>query len=134
MANPVTTNTALDTLFIGDVETREVIIASGNNCKKGQVLGIKTADNKYAICDKDNTDGTALAKAICVEAIDTSSTGLNADTKATVLVRGRVRQSQLVFASGENADTSATNQPSHRISLQDYGILVIDDNMPVNIT
>ena len=72
----------------GDRSREAILIKAGNTLEPGTLLGEITAEpGVYAPYAEANNDGTQTAKAVLFAAIDTSSEGTNADTKALVIAR-----------------------------------------------
>lgn len=90
-----------------------VTIASGNNYKRGTVLGIVTASEKAVAVDSTKETGEGSAYAIL--ASDTDATA--ADIVAPVYLTGEYNGNALIFGG---TDTVAT----HKVALRKIGIFV----------
>lgn len=103
------TGVKYDELFGGvevEVFTRNVTIASGQNVKRGTLLGITSG--KYTIAAKGG-------KAVAVAAEDINA--VSADTVGTAYITGYFNREKLIAASG---DTVA----AHEEELRDAGIFL----------
>ncbi len=84
-----------------NVVTEEVTVTSGTgDLKAGAVIGLKTADNKGALCDKSKSDGTQTPYGILLHDADTTS----ADTVVTVAVTGEFIEDNLTFGGDTTAN------------------------------
>jgi len=110
MANKETmTGVAYDGLFGGaevEVLTRNVTIASGQNVKRGTLLG--ATGGKYTIAAKGG-------KAVAVAAEDINAT--SADTAGTAYITGYFNREKLIAASGDTVT-------AHEEELRDAGIFL----------
>ena len=100
---------AYDGLFGGaevEVLTRNVTIASGQNVKRGTLLGVTAG--KYAIAAKGG-------KAVAVAAEDINAT--SADTAGTAYITGYFNREKLIAASGDTVT-------AHEEELRDAGIFL----------
>jgi hypothetical protein len=90
----------------GTLSRESITIVSGSGAiVAGLVLGKVTASGKYAPYDDDNADGTEVAAAIALEAVDATS----ADQTCAVAFRlCEVRSSAIQWA-GTNDATDQTN-------------------------
>lgn len=88
--------------------TREsVTLLAGTDYPLGAVLGVVTASGKYTLSPASGTDGSEVAAAVLLEAVDASA----ADATGLVIVRGPalLSKAQLtVDASVDNAAKLAT--------------------------
>lgn len=100
---------AYDGLFGGaevEVLTRNVTIASGQNVKRGTLLGVTAG--KYAVAAKGG-------KAVAVAAEDINAT--SADTAGTAYITGYFNREKLIAASGDTVT-------AHEEELRDAGIFL----------
>lgn len=112
---PSQTETLHDGGFVLSLANRNrslenVLIESGQDLEAGTVLG-KNADNRYVAHDATNTDGSDVAVGILYANVNTSSTGTNAHTEATMVARdAEVNENEITWADGRgptNADANA---------------------------
>jgi len=78
--------------------TRETVtLLTGTNYAIGSVLGIVTASGKYKLSSDSGTDGSQVAVAVLLEAVDATA----ADAAGVILARGPsiVSKAQLVYDS-----------------------------------
>ena len=100
---------AYDELFGGaevEVLTRNVMLASGQNVKRGTLLGVTAG--KYAIAAKGG-------KAVAVAAEDINPT--SADTAGTAYITGYFNREKRIAASGDTVT-------AHEEELRDAGIFL----------
>lgn len=92
-----------DNLFAGSfpVVTDQVTIASGQNLKRGAVLGKITASGQYVLSDAGATDGSQTPVAILAEDVDASS----GDKEATVYLTGEFNARRITYGSGHTVAT-----------------------------
>ena len=76
--------------------TKSITILSGQNLKRGSVLGIITATGKGQLLDKAENDGQNTAKYILAFDVDASS----ADAPGVVYETGIFNPDALIFAEG----------------------------------
>lgn len=98
-----TETTSYDNLLAGvfPVVTEKVTIASGENLKRGTILGIVTASGKYVAADSTDTGGgatgTADPKAILLADVDASA----ADVEGVdVALSGEFNAAKLIAKAG----------------------------------
>lgn len=92
-----------------------VTIVSGQDLAKGTVLGKITASGKYTAYASTNANGSETAEGILAQAVDASSTGANADTPASMYVKGVFVESKL---TGYDATAKST------LGAREYGSFV----------
>lgn len=92
-----------DNLFAGDfpVATDTVTIASGQNLKRGAVLGMVTATGKYVLSVATAEDGSEEPVVILAEDID--ATG--GDVTAPVYLTGQFNARALTLGEGHTTDS-----------------------------
>ena len=102
--------------------SREVgTVDSGLVLEAGTVLGALTSGGYLVPVNNDASDGSQTAVGILLNAIDTSSTGTNARTKATYMARDcEVNGDQIVWPSSEDAG----DQTPDIADLKALGIIV----------
>ena len=101
-------------LFAGDYPVVTDIVTIGNaaDLAVGTLLGKITATGKYVLCDTDGTDdGRRTGAAILGEA----AAAATAEVQALVYLSGVFDENQIIFATGETANT-------HRDALRDKNI------------
>lgn len=112
-----TESVTYDNLFVTGsgfpVVTSYVTIASGNNYKRGTILGIVTASDKAVAVDSTKNTGEESPYAILAN--DTNAT--SADTVAPVYFTGEYNGAALTFGG---TDTIA----KHKVALRKIGIFV----------
>lgn len=62
------------------------IVSAGQVLEPLSVMGMVTATSQLVLCDNTQGDGSEVPYAILFEELDTSATGLNADTSVRVVV------------------------------------------------
>lgn len=82
-------------------------------------ITVAEGSGKLKLTNKASVDGSENARYVLQTALNTSATGLNADTAYDVIKSGKVRGDKLVFGG-------ASVVADHREQLRDYGILVED--------
>lgn len=92
--------------------SRPVVILSGQNLKRGAVLGVVTASGKYTLSATASADGSQTPKAILGE--DTDATG--GDTTAPAYFTGEFADLMMSFGTGHSQATvdaafAASGQP-----------------------
>ena len=83
-----------------------VTIASGQNLKKGTVIGRITASGLYSEYNDANADGTEVASGILAMDVDASSTGEDRDVDASMYVGGAFHEDRL-GGTNSNLDAAA---------------------------
>lgn len=114
----ITTETvSRDNLFVTGsgfpVVTDYVTIKSGNNLKRGTVLGIITTGGKAVAVDSTKTDGSEIAYAILASNTDATA----ADTLAPVYLTGEYNGNKLIFGGTD----TITN---HKTALRKLSIFI----------
>lgn len=86
--------------------SREVVtVVAGQVLAAGTVVGKITANDKYAVYDNGASDGTEVAAGVIYNAVDTSATGLNADSEQLVIVRDAEVDANLLTSNDANGTT-----------------------------
>lgn len=86
----------------GQRSRQNVTLASGQVVKAGQVLGIITSGGKYSAYSNQNSDGTEVAKAISINAVDATA----GDTTIAVIARdAEVNADELTYEAGSDSPT-----------------------------
>lgn len=90
----IVTDTPKEILYSeqGQIKINVTILSGEGVLEKGQVLGIVTANEKYAKYDDTAIDGTEVAKAILNSKVDASSS----DQLGVALISGAFKKAQLV--------------------------------------
>lgn len=88
-----------DILADGDVVTREVTLASGQNVVRGAVLGKVTSGGAYKLSAVGAGDGSETPTVIAAQAVNASGGA----KKIQVYVRCKVRPSKLTFGASHTA-------------------------------
>lgn len=88
-------------LVSGDAHSRPVTILSGQNLKRGAVVGRITASDKYTLCVAGASDGSQVPAAVVAGDVDASS----ADTTAPAYFEAEVIGEQLVLDASWTLDT-----------------------------
>lgn len=91
-----------DSLLAGNAHllvSRRITVASGENLKRGCVLGKVTADGKYKASAAAASDGSQTPDLILAEDIDATS----GDKTALAYARGDFAASALSFGTGHDA-------------------------------
>ena len=91
--------------------TEGITLASGQNLKRGALLGKVTATGKYKLSVATATDGSEDPIAILAQDTNASS----ADTKTVAYLSGEFNESAITFGSGHTADST-------RLELRKLGI------------
>lgn len=106
-----------DHLFAGDADVITDIgtLVTGQNLKRGAVLGKITASGKLTLVNSASADGSQNPYAIL--AADTDAT--SADKTCPLFVAGEFNSNGLIFGG---TDTAAT----HKTALRDLGIFLKD--------
>ena len=111
-------------LQVGDNIFETWPIASGQVIEVGHVLGLNEATGKLVICD-DSLGATAGLEpyAVALHPINTSVSGLNADSSAAVLVRtmGKLNANVLKFGGTYTADKIRAKLSRRGISIDTPG-------------
>lgn len=90
--------------------TREsVTLLAGTNYPLGAVLGVVTASGKYTLSPATGTDGSEVAVAVLIEAVDASS----ADATGLVLIRGPALLSKAALVVDASVDDAAKLATKH---------------------
>lgn len=91
-----------DSLHAGDfpIRTRKVTLITGQNLKRGALLGVITASGKYTLSLSASADGSQAPKAILAE--DTDATA--ADKDCIVYISGDFNENAVTFGTGQTAD------------------------------
>lgn len=99
-----TETATVDNLQAGDYPVRSVDLAliSGQNLKRGTVLGKITASNKVTLSLAASSDGSEDVYGILAEDVDASSSDMN----AIVYTTGDFNQAAMTFGSGHTADST----------------------------
>lgn len=110
--------TEIDHLLI--VDQKDVVadyytLAAGHVFKRGMALGLITATSKLIPCDSTAVDGSENIYAIAIKDVNTSATGINADTNSAVYTEGTFNSNAMTFAGADTADT-------HKINARKVGI------------
>lgn len=92
-----------DRLHAGDhpIRTLDVTIVSGQNLKRGAVLGVITASGKYTLSASAAVDGSEDPVAILAEDCDASG----GDKTAVVYVAGDFNADRLTLGDGHTVDS-----------------------------
>ena len=93
---------------------RIVTIKSGQNVKKGSVLGKITSSGKFVLSLKASSDGSETPDAILAEAVDAST----ADKHGVVYFSGEFNQTALVFGTGHTAANTSSGLRQKSIFLR----------------
>ncbi len=95
-----------DNLIAGDYpkRTEGVTLASGQNLKRGAVLGKITASGNYTLSESAAADGSQTIIRILAEDCDAST----ADTPAMVYISGEFAGSELTIGTGHSLTTVKT--------------------------
>lgn len=107
-----------DNLFAGDhptVQIPEVLGSGAGSLVRGQLLGRKTADNKFYKFTPGGSDGTEVPRAILVNATD----AISADAKTTVFVHGEFNEGAIDWNGADAAQKAAAKR-----TLLEFGIYV----------
>lgn len=104
-----------DGLVCGEVDSARVTLLSGQNLKRGALLGKITASGKYTLSLSASSDGSQTATAVLAEDCDASG----GDKLAVVYLRGRFDAGAMTFGTGQTV--ANTREP-----LRDYGIFIHD--------
>ena len=91
-----------------------VTLASGENIKRGSVLGKVTADGKFKLAVDASTDGSKEPVAIAIEDVDATAGDV---TNVGVYIKGEFNQRALIFGAGVTVDNS-------KDKLRDVGIYI----------
>ena len=107
------TYTPFDALIVGGYDTvsRQITVLSGQNLKRGSVLGRITASGKYVLALSASSDGSQVPTVILAEDTDASA----ADAVTVAYFRATVDENACVFGTGITAATA-------REPLRDFGI------------
>lgn len=81
--------------------SRKATLVSGQNLKRGALLGRITASGKYALSAKAATDGSQDPAAVLAHDADASG----GDTETLVYERGDFNEAALTLGAGHSADT-----------------------------
>lgn len=107
-------------LFAGSTDlivTNKGVLASGQNLKRGALLGKVAADGKYKLSVKAATDGSQKPCAVLVHDHDASA----ADTEVTFYTRGNFNVSAMTLGTGHTTD-------SVRDELHALGIVLVNSH------
>lgn len=89
-----------DNLIVsGPLVTDSVVIASGQNLRRGALLGKVTATGKYVLSVADADDGSEAPTAILAQDVDASA----GDKTATVYLAGQFNVRAITFGDGHTA-------------------------------
>lgn len=100
-------------LVSDDVVTRQITLLSGQNLKRGSVLGKITESGKYVLSLSASADGSQTPTVILADDTDASS----GDKVTIAYFQATVDENALTFGTGHTA-------VSTREALRDYGILL----------
>ena len=102
-----------DNLLAGDFPmiTEEVTILTGNNLKRGTVLGKITASGKCVAVDSTKSDGSQTPFAVLAEDVDASS----ADQQGCAYLTGEFNSTSLIFGGTDTVS-------AHKSALRDLSI------------
>ena len=90
--------------------TREnVTLLAGTNYPLGAVLGVVTASGNYTLSPATGTDGSEVAAAVLLEAVDASA----ADSTGVVIVRGPALLSKAQLTVDASVDDAAKLATKH---------------------
>jgi hypothetical protein len=92
-----------DKLIAGDLPllSMQITLVSGQNLKRGAVLGKITASGKYTLSASGATDGSETPDAILAEDTDASA----GDVVTIAYFRGEFNENALTLGSGHTADS-----------------------------
>lgn len=93
-----------DQLIAGNAHlllSRKVTLASGQNLKRGALLGMITADGKYTLSLSASGDGSEAPDLILAEDTDASA----ADVDTVAYERGDFAERHVIFGTGHDADS-----------------------------
>jgi hypothetical protein len=95
-----------DNLVAGDFPmiTEELTILSGNNLKRGTVLGKITASGKCVAVDSSKSDGSEVVFAVLSEDMDATLE----DKQACAYLTGEFNKDALIFGGTDTIDTHKT--------------------------
>lgn len=101
--NPVVHQYTPDTLIAGHfpIVTDMVVIAKGQQLKRGAVLGKITTGGQYKLSVSAADDGSQTPSVVLAEAIDTTDSA----APAPVMLAGEVLGDALQFGTGHTADS-----------------------------
>ncbi len=100
-ASHSSTNLAITLPFVvGDFKTNSYTILTNNNIPAGTPVGIVTASGKVIASKSDVSDGSQNPIGITPIAINTTSTGYNADTVADIIVEAECVDYSLLNVTG----------------------------------
>ncbi len=90
-------------LLVSDVPviTRNITIASGQNLKRGAVLGVITASDKYVLSAAAAADGSEVPSLVLAFDVDASA----ADVVAAAYASGAFDSTKLILGAGHTAAT-----------------------------
>lgn len=94
-----------------DLQTRQIVLVSGQNLKRGALLGQITTGGKYTLALSASSDGSQAPKVILAE--DTDATG--GDRVTIAYFGGVFDENAVIFGAGLTALTT-------REALRDVGI------------
>lgn len=98
--NPYVRDTAnpMKELFAGDfpVESKSIVLASGQVPEMGWILGKVTATNEYKLCVKAAVDGSQVPVGVLADDYDASL----APTKAELYLTGAFNRTHLAHGAG----------------------------------
>lgn len=94
--------------------SRPVTILTGQNLKRGAVLGVVTASGKYALSASAASDGSQAPKAILAHDVDTAT--IAGDQVAPAYFTGEFADAMMTFGTGHTQATvdaafATTGQP-----------------------
>ena len=93
--------------------SRPIVLAAGQNLRRGALLGQVTATRAYVISASGATDGSQVPD--CILAEDTDATSADVATLAHFV--GTVRQQSLILGEGQTIEAIAETLRAKRIRL-----------------
>lgn len=123
MTNPTILNIDSGVLETGDNKFRQETLLSGEVVVKGDVLGFVTTSGKVRITKSAAVDGSENARVVAFHDVDASG----GDKNITVIIKGNVDDSLLLFDGADTLATVVAGQPdTYEMMLRDYGILAVN--------
>lgn len=106
---------------IHPIDHKSVVLKAGQGIlPRGTVLGIITSSSLSVKVDSSKTDGSQIADAILVDAVDTGDSGATEDVTAVAYKSGGPFNRQaLVFGGTDTSD-------KHETRLRELGIYLVD--------
>jgi hypothetical protein len=103
-----------DGLLVHDgTNSRSITLITGQNLKRGSLLGRITASGKYTLSLAAAADGSEVPKVILAEDTDASA----ADKVTVAYFAGHFDENRVIFGTGQTAANT-------REALRDFGILL----------